>query len=98
MDRRVDASIGMQVEIPVRGRARVDRVAIAPGQELRTGRWGCEQANSAASPVCLLVHVSPHDGADMWVRIDDPPKRLRLGETYGIQPAAVHGDRVMVQT
>jgi hypothetical protein len=41
--------------------------------------------------------MAPHHGADMGVRFDDAPKRFGFGETHGVQPAAAHEDRVMVQ-
>src|ERR1700722_2390369 len=96
MNRGVDATVGVQVETSVRGRPRVDRVAIALRQELRAGRWRREQAHLAALTVVGLVYMSPDHGADVGMCIDDAPEAFWIGETHGVQPAAAHDDGMMV--
>jgi hypothetical protein len=90
VDRGFDASVPCQVEVPVRGRPRIDRVAFALGQKLRAGRRGREQADIAALAVLCLMHMPPHYGADVGVGIDHAPERFRIREPHGVQPAAAH--------
>src|ERR1019366_2511546 len=94
----VDSAVEMQLESPIGRRPRVDGEAFAHRHELRSGRWGGEQAHLTALAVVYLMHVAPGDRADVAVRIDDAPEFVGVGETYAVEPAAVHADRVMMQT
>ena len=96
-DFAVDPAVRLQFEAPIGRRPRVEGKAIAHWHELRPGRWGGEQAHLAAFAVESLMHVAPGDRTDMAVQIDDTPEFIGVGETYAVEPAAVHADRVMMQ-
>ena len=51
----------------------------------------------AAHAVVGLVYVTPRDRAHMGMRIDDAPQFVRICEADGVEPAAVHVDRMMMQ-
>ena len=59
---------------------------------------GWRTAHLTALAVVYLVYVTPSDRPDMAVRIDDTPKFIGVGEADAVEPAAVHADRVMMQT
>ena len=94
---RVDTAIGVQFEAAVRRRARVHRIAIAFRQKLRAGGGRREQAHIAALAVESLVNMTPDHRAHVGMGVDDAPKILRVGKPDAIQPAAAHGDGVMMQ-
>jgi len=79
------------------GRPGVHRVALAHRQELRAGRGGREQPDRAAIAVVLLVHVTPHHRPNVPMRVDHAPELIAVREADGVDPAAAHLDRMMVQ-
>jgi hypothetical protein len=46
----------------------------------------------------LLMYVPPGDGSHVRVRIDDAPEIVGIGEADAVQPAAAHGDGMVMQT
>ena len=77
--------------------ARVEREAIAVRQELRAGGGRGEQIAPRRAALVGLMHMAPGDGAHMRVRVDDAPEIVGVGKADAIEPAAAHGDRVMMQ-
>src|ERR1700736_6372220 len=88
----------MQILQPIRRRTRVDRITIAPRQELGAGRGRSDEPNPVAFAVVRLMNVAPHDSPYVRMRVDDAPELGGIGEADAVQPTAAHRHRMMMQT
>ena len=88
----------MQFQSTVGRRLPVYHEIRSVGQKLRAGGGCSQQSHSLAQTLVSLVHMAPDDRTHLAMAVEGLKELGRVFQADPIEPAAVHSDRMVMQT